>query len=103
MGRTSIKPNQTRQIEMELEPRRNDPRLIFEVKSDIPITTYLVDDMGLEDFGQGKTPEYYAGFRDRRSHQADLTLPNFRRYYLIMMNKSEDRTAKIEYNVRRLR
>ena len=88
---------------MELEARENAPRVVFEVRADIPITTYLVDDMGLEDFRAGKTPEYYFGFSDRRSHQADLTLPNFRRYYLLMMNKSEDKTAKVEFDVRRLR
>ena len=103
MAKTSVKPNHTQKIEIGLESRRNDPRLIFEVRADIPITTYLVDDMGLEDFRAGATPNYYAGFKDRRSHQADLTLPNFRRYYLIMRNDSPERTAKIEYDIRRVR
>ena len=103
MGKISVKPNHTQKIEIGLELRRNDPRLIFEVRADVPITTYLVDDMGLEDFRAGKTPNYYAGFKDRRSHQADLTLPNFRRYYLIMRNDSPESTAKVEYDIRRVR
>lgn len=102
MVRASVEPNHTMRLGMELEIRPNDPRLIIEVKSDIPITTYLVDDMGLEDFREGKTPDYYAGFSDRRNHQADLTLPSFKRYHLLMLNKSEDRTAKVDYEVRRL-
>ena len=102
-NRTSLNPKQTCRLTMELEARQNDPRMIFEVSSDIPITTYLVDDMGLEDFRAGKTPQYYFAFSDRRNHQADMTLPNFRRYYLLMMNESDDETAKVAFDVRRLR
>ncbi len=96
----SLKPKHQRTIGVEIESRPKDPRLIFEVRADSPVTTYLVDDMGLEDYLDGQTPSYYAGFKDRRNHQADLTLPDFRRYHLIIINKSEDRTAKIEYDLK---
>ena len=60
----------------------------------------MVDDAGLEDFKEGETPEYYAGREDRRFHQANLTLPDYSRYYLIIRNESCQRQAKIEYNLK---
>jgi hypothetical protein len=70
------------------------------VRANNPVTTYLVDDMGLEDYSNGQTPNYYAGFQDRRNHQAELTLPNFSRYHLIIVNKSSENQAEIEYDLK---
>lgn len=72
---------------------------MFEVRSDKRVTTYLVDDVGMEDFKGGETPEYYAGRENRRFHQANLTLPDYSRYYLIIRNESPN-LAKIEYDLR---
>lgn len=98
MERDSLKPNQL--LILEFEPHRRNPKVVFEVASNIPITTYLVDDMGMEDFRDGKTPEYYAGYANRRNHQAALSLPEFSRYYLIIHNKSEGERARIEYDLK---
>ena len=100
MVKASLKPNHQRKIKIEIESPERDPTLIFEVRADNPVTTYLVDDMGLEDYANGQTPSYYAGFQDRRNHQAELTLPGFSRYHLIIINKSPDNPAKIEYNLK---
>ena len=100
MVRVSLKPKHERKIKIGLESPGREPKLIFEVRSDNPVTTYLVDDMGLEDYANGQTPGYYAGFKDRRNHQAELTLPNFSRYHLIIVNKSPDNPAKIEYDIK---
>lgn len=100
MNKTSIKPGHERKIRIGLDSPGHDPRLTFEVRADNPVTTYLVDDMGLEDYSNGQTPNYYAGFRNRRNHQADLTLPNFSRYHLIIINKSSENQAEIEYDLK---
>lgn len=98
--RTSLKPKHERKIKIGLESPHREPKLIFEVRSDSPVTTYLVDDMGLEDYTRGQAPSYYAGFKDRCNHQAELTLPSFSRYHLIIVNKSPDSPAKIEYDIK---
>lgn len=100
MAKTSLKPKHERRIKIGIESPIRDPRLIFEVRADSPVTTYLVDDMGLEDYTNGQTPNYYAGFRDRCNHQAEVELPNFSRYHLIIVNKSPDNAAKIEYDIK---
>lgn len=98
MERDSLKPNQA--LILEFEPRRRNPQVLFEVRSDRRVTTYLVDDAGMEDFKEGETPEYYVGRENRRFHQANLTLPNYSRYYLIIRNESPQDPAKIEYDLR---
>ena len=100
MIKTSIKPGHERKIRIGFDSPGRDPRLTFELRADNPVTTYLVDDMGLEDYSNGQTPSYYAGFNDRRNHQADLTLPNFSRYHLIIINNSPENQAEIEYDLR---
>jgi hypothetical protein len=97
MRRKSLKPNKA--LLFTFEPHASDPWVIFQVRSDSPVTTYLVDDMGMEDFREGKAPESYAGYRDRRFHQADLPLPNYDRFHLIVSNKL-DQAAKIEYDLK---
>ena len=100
MVRVSLKPKHQRKIKISIEYAERDPKLLFEVRADHPVTTYLVDDMGLEDYGNGQTPSYYAGFKDRRNHLAELTLPGFSQYHLIIVNKSPDNPAKIEYTIK---
>lgn len=85
---------------LEFEPGGLNPRVVFEVRADSPVTTYLVDDMGKEDYMGGHTPPYYAGFRDRCNHQAEIALPNFSRYHLLIVNGSQDNSVKIEYNIK---
>lgn len=97
MDRDSLKANQA--LILEFEPRRRNPKVAFEVRSDSRITTYLVDESGMEDFKEGDTPEYYAGRENRRIHQANLTLPDYSRYYLIIQNESPN-PAKIEYDLK---
>ena len=73
---------------------------MFEVRSDRKVTTYLVDDAGMEDFKEGEVPEYYVGRENRRFHQASLTLPEYSRYYLIIRNESSHDPARIEYDLK---
>ena len=74
--------------------------MAFELRSDRKVTTYLVDDMGLEDFLDGKIPEHYAGFSKRRNHIGEISLPNFSRYHLLVVNESPDHPAMIDYDVK---
>ena len=97
MPADQLNPNEV--LILEFEPRRRNPRVVFEVSSNIPVTTYLVDDMGMEDFEDGRTPDYYAGFRNRRSHHADLFVSDFSRYYLLIQNKSLKDSARINYDL----
>ena len=98
MERDSLKPNQS--LILEFEPRRRNPKVLFEVRADQRVNTYLVDDAGMEDFKEGETPEYYVGRQNRRFHQANLTLPEYSRYYLIIQNQSPDSPARIEYDLK---
>ena len=98
MDREHIKPNQS--LILGFEPRSRRPKVLFEVRSDSKVSTYLVDDAGLEDFKEGEIPEFYAGRENRRYHQANLTLPDYSRYYLIIQNKSPNNQAQIEYDLK---
>ena len=98
MPRERLRPNEV--LILEFEPRRRNPRVVFEVTSNIPVTTYLVDDMGMEDFEDGLIPDYYAGYQDRRRHQADLFLSDFSRYYLLIENMSADDWARVRYDLK---
>ncbi len=98
MERDSLKPKQA--LILEFEPRRRNTQVLFEVRADRRVATYLVDDAGMEDFKEGETPEYYVGRENRRFHQANLTLPDYSRYYLIIQNQSPDKPARIEYNLK---
>lgn len=98
MRKDYVEPDSVRAL--KFGPLRRNPRVAFEVRSDRKVTTYLVDDMGLEDFLEGKSPKHYAGYSDRRNHQAELTLPNFSRYHLLIVNKSPDNPAKVEYDIK---
>ena len=98
MERDSLKPNQA--LILEVEPRRRKPSILFEVRSDKKVTTYLVDAAGMEDFKEGEVPEYYVGRENRRYHQGDVTLPDYSRYYLIIQNVSPGNPARIEYDLK---
>ena len=92
-----MKPEQA--LILEFEPRSRSPRVLFEVRSDRKVTTYLVDDEGLEDFKEGEVPKYYVGRKNRRFHQASLSLPNYSRFHLIIRNESSDDLARVEYDL----
>ena len=98
MERDSLKPKQA--LILEFEPRGINPRVLFEVRADKRVSTYLVDGAGLEDFKEGETPEYYVGRENRRVHQANLSLPEYSRYYLIIQNQSDDSPVKVEYELK---
>ena len=98
MRQKCLEPNQF--LELGFRPLVTNPRVTFQVWADNPVTTYLVDDMGMEDYAGGNTPNSFAGFSNRRNHQAELTLPNFNRYYLVIANNSPDCPATIEYDLK---
>lgn len=90
---------------LEFEPTGWDPRVLFEVESDVPVTTLLVNDMGKEDYRDGYIPtrrDKFAGFNRRRFHQADIELPNYKRYHLLVVNESPDTSARIEYSIKEI-
>ena len=98
MRQKSLAPNQF--LEFGFRPLVADPRVTFQVWADGPVTTYLVDDMGLEDYVNGNPPNSFASFSNRRNHQAELTLPNFNRYHLVIANNSPDSPVRIEYDIK---
>ena len=106
MKTTSLKPNKAliQKFEVHREGVRaasvNNLRAVLEVEAEGPVTTYLLDDMGLEDFKAGKAPKAYVKFDNRRFHQAELNLPDFSRYYLVIENGSAEEAIKVKYNFR---
>ena len=103
MPKKRLRPNEV--LMLEFEPTTWDPRVVFEVESDIPVTTLLVNDMGKEDYMDGYIPtrqDKFAGFKKRRFHQADVDLPNYSRYHLLVANDSRNSSARIEYSIKEI-
>ena len=93
-----LKPNQCLVLEFD-NPKFKNQHVVYEVSSSGPVNTYLVDDMGHEDFMDGKTPSAYSCFKNRRNHQDDMVLPKFSRFHLIIDNKCDEQ-VNLSYVIR---
>jgi hypothetical protein len=68
-------------------------RVEFSVESELPVTTYIMDKKGLEDFQEGGDIYSYGGFTNRKIHHDKLYLDFRGIFYLVIMNEKNEPTA----------
>lgn len=68
-------------------------RVEFFVESELPVTTYILDEEGLEDFQAGDEIYSYGGFTNRKLHHEKLYLDFKGIFYLVIMNEKNEPTA----------
>lgn len=72
----------------------------FRVYAEAPVTTFVVDDAGLEDLANGEEEvPSYGGFHRRRIHHQELRLP-FRGAWHLVIRNDGPATIEVEYEVR---
>lgn len=73
----------------------------YEVEGDRPVTTFIFDKAGLEEFLHDKEyiTSYYGGFPDRRYHNQEIRLPFRGWWWLVILNDDEDKSAAVHYEV----
>ena len=86
-------------LTVRFKPLSQRQRVLLELHAKSPLTSYVFDDAGLEDFKQGQPSEPYFVRKDRRSHQADLNLPGFGQYYLVVVNQN-DQPVEFRYDIK---
>src|SRR5690242_936267 len=80
-------------------PATRKRRIAFNVEANDPVTTYIVDKDGLDQFYAGEDIEAFGGFHRRRTHyDDDVRIPPNKPWYLVIMNK-EDHPVAVSYDV----
>jgi hypothetical protein len=67
----------------------------YHVEAEHPVTTFVLDDEGLEEFTRAvRIRSYYGGFTNRRRHDEEVHFP-FRSgyWYLVIVNERHQPTA----------
>lgn len=98
MNEGQIRAGKYRVLSFETPRSRS---IYFVVKSDVPVSTYIVDDVGLEDFENGDSVPSYGGATRRRNHKGTVMLSGLMKgdpWYLVIHNHN-DVTAHIRYEV----
>lgn len=97
MRLAKLKPN-THIVVTSPVPRGR--RVWYHVESDgVPVTTYLVDDIGLQEFYDVHTNRIgsYGGFSRRYVHDEDVLLRFSGQWHLVVMNENDEETATVGY------
>ena len=80
-------------------PARTRKRHIeFDVEGNDPVTAYVMDKDGLDQFYAGEDMDVFYGFRRRRKHNDEVTIPSNTPWYLVIMNE-EDHPVAVSYDV----
>jgi hypothetical protein len=97
MPSTTIKADQYIQLEYRV-PRNG--WIEFEIDANGPVTSYVLDKVGLNDFAEGITDfHYYGGFARRDYHQQKLYLPFNGSWFLVISNRSRTYDVRVRYEV----
>jgi len=75
-----------------------DARIRFYVESELPISTFIVDESGFGEFQSGREYTYYGGFSNITEHRQEFRVPHEGVWYLIVSNNQNMNTA-IHYEV----
>jgi hypothetical protein len=100
MPLAAIKPNSHLKIRYPA-PRKH--RIEYEVEANLPVTTFVLDEEGLQEYNKKGSDvySYYGGFAHRRVHKEKVILPSefdgF--WYLIIQNDSEKDPVAVRYEV----
>jgi hypothetical protein len=97
----AIKPNSHLKLRYPV-PKRH--RIDYEVEANRPVTTFVLDEEGLQEYnkrGGGDVYSYYGGFPHRRVHRERVELPRDLEgnWYLVIQNDSEKETVAVRYEV----
>jgi hypothetical protein len=68
-------------------------KIRFDVDSELPTTTLVLDDTGLVAFRSGKPPQSYGGFANATKHKQEITLPFRGMWYMVVVNYNTVPTA----------
>jgi len=96
-----IKPNSHLKLRYSLPLRKR--RVEYEVEANRPVTTFVLDDDGLEEYNKRGSDvySYYGGFSHRRVHREKVDFPpSFQGpWYLVIQNDSEKEPVAVRYEV----
>jgi hypothetical protein len=85
-------------IVIKYPARTRKRRIEFDVEGDDPVTTYVVDQDGLDQFYAGEDIDAFGGFHRRRKHNDEVTIPPNTPWYLVIMNEEQHPVA-VSYDV----
>lgn len=95
----TIKPNTHLRIKY---PVPRDGWIEYTVEADRPVTTFILDDEGLDEYYNKKSGDiysYYGGFPYRRLHHQELKLPFRGSWYLLIINEDKREPIAVHYEV----
>jgi hypothetical protein len=99
MPTVTIKPGKDLQVKYPV-PRS---RIIeFEVEAERPVTTWVLDQEGLQQFANKRAHEvtsYFGGFARRYNHHQELRLPFTGWWYLVIENLDTSKSVAVHYEV----
>jgi hypothetical protein len=100
MPLTAIKPNSHLKLRYPIDRRR---RIEYEVEANLPVTTFILDEEGLQEYNSRGSDvySYYGGFSHRRVHREKVELPSDfdGPLYLIIQNDDEKQPVAVRYEV----
>lgn len=97
MPKAMIAPMSFRQVRYTMpEPGMFE----FVVNSDLPVTTFVVDEEGLREFldNEPEIENYYGGAPARRRVHQQVEIPFQGRVYLLIINEN-DEPSRVNYSV----
>jgi hypothetical protein len=78
--------------------RTRKRRIEFDVEANDPVTAYVIDKDGLDQFYAGKDMDVFYGLRRRRKHNDEVMIPPNTPWYLVIVNE-DDRPVAVSYDV----
>ncbi len=94
-----IKPDKHLRVKYRVPSRGS---IDYYVEADRPVTTFIVDKAGLEEFydkGTEEVTSYYGGFPHRKVHDEQIRLPFKGDLYLLIINDDDKNPVAVFYSV----
>ena len=93
----AIQPNSHLELRYPVPRKR---RIRFEVTASRPVTTFVLDEEGLEQYKKGsRAVPSYGGFPNRKFHKEKLELPFDGYWYFVIQNEDKQFPAAVTYAV----
>jgi hypothetical protein len=98
MPLVAIKPGKYLQVKYPVPRNR---WVEYEVEADRPVSTFILDETGLQEFMKkgADVYSYYGGFHRRRNHHQELRLPFKGDWYLVIENEDDKEPVAVHYEV----
>ena len=94
MPSVTLGPNQHTRIIFPKEGWIN-----YFVATNIPVTSFVVNIEDFEKFLAAEKFDFQDGSHNKREHSGDLNLVPYERWYLVVVNASKEKKAKVYYEV----